>query len=174
MGNQEMPEWVETVIETTLKAKRALCDFANGPADGMPILIWRTDEQTHIVPLPTPNDDFTMADIISNIYKEVWAELGTPLRGALVSEAYVKTYREGEVPKFTKGEAKKELGTNPNVSECITIMSFNKEGLIKHSVLPYRYDDSGLPQFDEIVYADDMGGSVAEATHNFLDFINAK
>lgn len=174
MDNEKMPEWVENVVQTTLKAKKALCDFANGPADGDPILIWRTDDNTHIVPLPTPNDNFTMAEIITKIYKEVWAELGTPLLGALISEAYVKTYREGETPKFTRGEAKNALGIDPDVSECITIMSFNKEGLITHSVLPYRYDDSGLPQFDEVVHADDIGGSVTEATHNFLDFINAK
>jgi len=176
--NQELVEFADNVVSTALSAKRLLCEFAEGPADGIPLLVWQTKDGTQIVPLPTPDGDISLPEIMEVVLKEVWAGLGTPIHGSIVVEAFM-----GEVGSFDeikRGELEKRFKENPkSVSECMTVLTFNTAGQFCHSVLEYTYDDKGMPKFaDESVAnnQDDsvIGGEMVTIVGQFLKFINGQ
>ena len=173
----ELIDFTEAVVSTAHSAKYGLCEHAGGPADGMPLLIWQTKESTKIIPLPSPDSDVSLPEIMEIILQEVWAELGTPVHGALVVEAYIKETTEEEAPEIQKGELAREFQENPkSIGECLTVLAFNAEGQMRHSLFNYKYNDEGLPEFgEELVSEDDkIGGQMVVVFRKFLDFINAK
>lgn len=173
----ELIDFTKAVISTAHTAKYGLCEHAGGPADGMPVLIWQTKEDTKIIPLPSHDDDVSLPEIMEVILQEVWAELGTPVHGAIVLEAYIKDATEEEVPQIERGDLAKQFHKNPkSVGECLTVLSFNTAGQMRHSLFRYTYNDKGLPEFEkELLSEDDMiGGQMVVVFRNFLEFINAK
>lgn len=173
---KNIDDWLEKVIAITLKAKVALCEHTAGPADGMPLLLWQSKDAYHVVPLPDSTENEPLSQIMFDILRRVWVELGTPKYGAVVCEAYVKTYHEEEgIPKnIVRGDIQKSYPTDLSIKECITFISFDIDGEIRSGVVPYKYDDAGQPKFEDAEFCGIVGGAMYDSTRNFLDFINAK
>jgi len=173
----ELIDFTQAVISTAHSAKHGLCEHNGGPADGIPLLIWQTKEDTKIIPLPAPDKDVSLPEIMEIVLQEVWADLGTPVHGALVVEAYVREADEDEAKNLERGELSQQFSEDPtSVGECLTVLAFNTAGQMRHSVFSYTYNDKGLPEFGKELSSDDdeIGGQMVFVFRKFLDFINAK
>ena len=180
-NNGEFLQFVDAVVGTAQTAKRTLCEYAGGPADGCPLIIWEMKEGLRLIPLPnhTKDDDVSLSDVMGFLLHELWAELGTPVHGALVTEAFLKKANSSDedLSNLKKGDVYKEFSINPkNIQECVTVLAFSTSGLMRHAVVTYKYNDNGLPEFEETQYGEkkDIGGQIAVAVREFIEFINAK
>lgn len=175
---KEFIEFAEAVITTATTAKRTMCAHEGGPADGMPLLIWETKEETLIIPVPVPDDEeASFPEVMDYVLKEIWTELGTPINGAIVTEAFVQNMNTTERTNVKRGSLAKEFSENPkDIGECLVVFAFNTAGRIRHSVSNYKYNDIGQPEFDEIAHSegDDCRGQLTEVVRAFLDLINVR
>ena len=111
------------------------------------------------------------------VLKEIWTELGTPINGAIVTEAFSQKMDAVERTSIKRGSLAKEFSENPKgIDECLIVFAFNAAGRIRHSVSNYRYNDIGQPEFDGVAHSegDNCRGQLTKVVRAFIDLINVR
>lgn len=178
--NQEFGEFVAYAVHSMVTAKRNLCEAEGGPADGCPILVWvvRKDDETmdvEIIGCEQPTDDLPAPDLLYQALNYAFVECGAPVFGAFVSEAYMRQAEsEDEMKDFRRGELERDFHAkaDTDVVECMTALCFSSDGTKRHTVIAYKYDDNGMPQFAEPENSGLSGGAMVDVLDNFLGLLN--
>lgn len=175
----DFSEFMKDIMYVSKYAKSALCQDVGGPADGVPILVWVSKNSDgelapSIVACPTPTEELPARDVLYEALNEAFVELGAPVLGAFVSEAYLKrAVTDEERDGFKRGDFEREFKNNPdtNVAECITVIGFSSNGDREYHIVEYKYDDEGQPTYAEVVKDGMSGGALADVLENFLGLL---
>jgi hypothetical protein len=176
-------EFVARTVRTMMEAKLQLCEYVGGPADGTPILLWGMLESdgkltVHLCPATDEELDRTAPDGFYHALNTAFIRFGVPEYAAFVNEAYVKTDVEpSDFGRIQRGDIEREYRNTPSpegISECLTAVLFSRSGDKRHSVIIYKYDDKGLPVFDEPVDSGAHAGAIIDVLDNFMGMISAK
>jgi hypothetical protein len=181
ISTDDFPQFMTDIMDVSKYAKQALCADVGGPADGVPILVWVSlnedgEAAPAIVACPTPTEELPARDVLYAALNEAFVELGTPVFGAFVSEAYIKReVTEGERDTIKRGDMERDFKNNAetNVVECITIIGFSRTGHREYHIVEYKYDDSGQPNFSEVVRDGMSSGALVDVLDNFMGIITA-
>lgn len=176
-------EFVARTVKTMVEAKLQLCEYFGGPSDGTPILLWGISGKdgqltVHLLPLAHKSLGEEAPDVFYNALNNAFVRFGVPEYAAYVNEAYVKTQVDGDDMKSLKrGDIQREFQNSASprgISECLTAFCFSKEGETKHSVIVYKYNDVGLPVFDEPIDTGYYGGAIVDVYNNFMGLIRVE
>lgn len=141
-----------TIIELSRLGKRVICERERGPSDSSPFMIWQGagEDDVHIFPLKYNKNSSTM---LKNTFSEALTEFGLPRYIAVIGEAYVKSTKDiEEVKNIQHGELQENFLNNydASIKEVISVICFDLEGHILVNIVGYKYNDTGLPEFDEV------------------------
>jgi len=172
-NNERLSEYMEQILTTTQDAKTALCEHEGGPADGVPLMMWVTEEHgIAVCPLPVPEaDGVSMPQIMDYALRKAFVELGKPMFGAFIAEALIRQGSEQDLSNFRRGDLQREFQKNPMaVTECMTVLVFDGAGKMRHAVISYKYNDKGMPVYDKPQYNEhEVHGAVADAIDGFFE-----
>lgn len=167
-------EVLSAVIARAMEAKYELCVDNNGMTDAPPLMLGELPSGDGFL-MPDlleghPTDNLPMmlmalAEGMESNYKSVrWKWL------AYVVEGYAKPATE--VPEeWSRGDYETEYKENPNtdVREGIIVSVFSYDGTSTGATVFYRYDDHGLPVYDEPMLGEpvNLEGVVADIFRAF-------
>jgi hypothetical protein len=169
-----LSKYLEQLVSSTQDAKVALCEHEGGPADGMPLMMWITEEHgLAVCAMPLPErDGISMPEIIDYGLRKAFVDMGKPMYGAFIGEALVRrTSDTQEVVNHQRGDLQRSFQKDPmSVSECLTILAFDGTGEMRHACVTYKYNDFGMPEFDEPLYQEEKPqGAIAETVDDFFE-----
>ena len=167
--------FAEATVNLAKAAKFMMCADFRGPTDSPPILVWCTNDDISIIPMVQPTDDCPAPDALYESLHQAFMEYGVPRFVAVVVEAYIKQDLDPE-KTIQRGDLQKAFleASDPSVGEVLTVMAFDIAGHRSNTVIAYKYDDSGLPQFDEEIVekGDDVQGAIADVVSDFQKFVS--
>lgn len=157
--------------------KRALCEREGGPNDLIPMLHFKYQHLNAYCGMLLEGNPIQMVPV-------AWRKIledGIPEFMMFMVEGYAST--TPDLSNYRKGEMEKDFKNNPgsSVREVITIQAVDiKTGYQMTAVVPYKYGDNGLPEFEEPSVSTCEGDalncnipylfkSCREATMNFFD-----
>ena len=174
----EMTKFAETTVGLARTTKQILCDVERGPMDNPPMLVWHTQDDVHLLGLPTPNDTFPAYEVLASALSGAFTEFGVPRFVSVIVEAYATQLKDkSEADDFERGDLQKQFQKcNPNVVEVISIVTFDMGGKMVTDMLYYGYDDAGRPVFEEVIHDDDpvSGGMIIDVIEDFCSFVRAE
>ena len=149
-------EVLALVVEKAIQAKWILCEENGGIADAPPLLIGEfANGDGFIAPdLIEGHPTDTLPMMLTGLLEGMTEQYGTPkfLWLAYVVEGYCRpTMTEEEMEKAVRGELEAEYKSNPatTVREGIIATVYPWDGEPLAQTLLYRYDDNGMPVFDD-------------------------
>jgi len=157
-------EVLALVVDKAIQAKWILCEENGGIADAPPLLIGEfANGDGFIAPdLIEGHPTDTLPAMLSGLLEGMTERYGTPkfLWLAYVVEGYCRpTMTEEEMEKAKRGELEEEYKSNPdtNIREGIIATVYPWDGEAVAQTLLYRYDDNGMPVFDDIDESQEVG-----------------
>jgi hypothetical protein len=180
MEEENSPEQVlAMVVEKAKQAKWILCEENGGIADAPPILFGEfANGDGFIAPdLMEGHPKDTLPVMLDGLLQGMTNQYGTPkfLWLAYVVEGYCRpAMTDEEMEKAQRGEMEEDYKQNPStdVREGIIATVYPWDGEAIAQTLLYRYDDNGMPVFDE---ADDFqevgktgGGNIPDLFQMFI------
>lgn len=150
-------EEIKIALDTFVKMKVACCKNNNGPQDLIPMLHFKYSHLNGycgvLLPGGHPNETVVMA----------WEQIvqdGIPEFMIVMVEGYAK---KNISTKYKRGEMEEDFKNNPE-SEVVEILNIHgidmKTGDQADGLVSYKYNDKGLPDFDEPTYAPCTGESL--------------
>jgi hypothetical protein len=139
---------VKTAVEVFIKMKRSICEHEGGPQDLAPMLHFKYQHLNAYCGGLLAGNEHPL-----NMAPMAWRKVlddGIPEFVMLMIEGYASTSKPGE--DYVRGNMEKDFKDNPesNVREAITLQAIEiKTGKQFTAVVLYKYDDSGLPEFEE-------------------------
>ena len=174
----EMTKFAETTVGLARTTKQILCDVERGPMDNPPMLVWHTEDDVHLLGLPTPDNTFPAYEVLATALSGAFTEFGVPRFVSVIVEAYATQVKDvNEADDFERGDLQKKFQKcDPNVVEVISIVTFDMSGKMVTDMLYYGYDDAGQPVFDEVIHDDDpvSGGMIIDVIESFRSFVRAE
>lgn len=173
--SDELIEFCDATLGMAKTAKRMFCEFSRGPSDGPPVLIWLANDDVAICQMRMPTDDYPAPQALHDALQEGFAEFGVPRLVSVIVEAYAKReVQEDDFRNIKRGQLQEAFKQNadPSVEEVITCLTFDLTGRKRSAVIFYKYDDSGMPVFDEPVYEEsEMLGAITDVIDDFTKFV---
>jgi hypothetical protein len=171
-------EVLALIVAQAIGAKSALCEENGGIADAPPLLIGEFANGDGFM-APDFNEGHptdTLPVMLTGLLKGMTETYGTPefLWLAYVVEGYCRPeMTDEEAEKATRGEMEEEYKNNPasNVREGIVATIFPWDGDPLAVTLLYRYDDKGMPVFDELTNLEgnvSRGGVIPDLFQQFI------
>lgn len=187
MTPNDLSEFTKAIAIMAQAAKYALCQSHGGPADTPPVMLWHKLENAHrevsgdeleICALPMPSaDDETLSapNLFYSALTEGFVKFGKPAFVGFVSEAYMRTMSDKET-KFQRGDLQRAFqdGVTDDINEILSIVCFTTSGEIQHQVIIVKYDDNGLPMYEELSHqnVNTKSGAIVDVINDFLKFMN--
>jgi hypothetical protein len=137
---------VKTAIQAFISMKKDMCERQSGPFDLAPMLHFKYKHLKGYCGVLLIGEGSPM-----EMAAAAWGKVlghGVPEFMMFMVEGYA-TQNPSE---YKKGDMERDFKNNPDskVMEVITIQAIDiKTGLQMTGIVPYKYDDSGLPVFDE-------------------------
>ena len=151
-------EVLSLVVERAIEAKSLLCEENGGMVDSPPLLIGEfANGEGFVVPdLLEGHPTDTLPTILSGLFEIMSNKYQTPkfLWLAYVVEGYAKpiaSMTKEDEKNHERGNLENEYKNNPatDIREGIIATVFPWEGDPLSQTILYRYNDSGLPVYDE-------------------------
>lgn len=136
-------EELKSVVNLFCNMKKMICEHENGPHDLTPMMHFKYQHLNAPCGGLLMGDPFEMAPML---WRKVLDD-GIPEFMMLMMEGYSST----TMPN-AHGELERDFKENPNstVREVITVHAIDiKTGNQFTAVVPFKYGDSGLPEFDK-------------------------
>jgi len=157
-------EVLALVVEKAKQAKWFLCEENGGIADAPPLLFGEfANGDGFIAPdLLEGHPTETLPVMLDGLLKGMTEQYGTPkfLWLAYVVEGYCRpTMTEEEMEKVVRGEMEQDYKNNPatDIREGIIATVYPWDGEAVAQTLLYRYDDNGMPVFDDLADFQEVG-----------------
>lgn len=148
----ELTKEIEIALETFKKMKASVCDHMRGPHDLAPMLHLKYPHLNGYCGVLLPEGHPT--DTVPAAWERVIQD-GVPEFVIVMVEGYA-TISDTALPKdYRRGEMENDFKSNPEskVLEVLNIHGIDmKTGNQADGFVAYRYNDSGLPEFEEPSY----------------------
>ena len=166
---QTPQEILAQVIARAMEVKYQMCVDNNGMCDTPPVLIGELPTGEGFI-APDYNDGHptdTLPMMLS-VLAEMMVDKFSSVRWnwlAYVVEGYASPSQNGELPEgWHRGMLEEEYKTNPtsDIREGLIVSIYSWDGDTNCVSVFYRYDDNGLPVFDEADEQGETGGTIAD------------
>lgn len=155
---QDIEHLCEAIANIAQEWKVEICRLNKGPADLPARLFYRLETNRHLLA-----SKYLPGNPVAT-FPEVWEEVlaeGSPDFLAFVSEGY------GGPPQddCERGDLAREFRRNPDsaVTELLLIAAVDtRQGRHRNTMIPFRYDEHGVPQFKAYPWWEDRNGNVPE------------
>lgn len=145
MAAMTLEDEVRFITDHFCGMKTALCEREGGPSDLLPMLHFKYRHLNAYCGMVLPPEETVEA------LPAAWSKVledGIPEFMMIMVEGYAGTKTE----EYERGAMERDFRENPSssVREVITIQAVDiKTGNQITSVVPYGYDDRGMPEFDD-------------------------
>lgn len=176
----DMLEKVEHSMRVFMKMKTEGCRENKGPKDLIAMLhLEYENSQNVITPLHGHPAD-TLVQIFPHLIEfGKQNDHGNITNMILMTEGYASTAEKDEVPEYVRGEMEKDFKENVDskVMEVLNVQAVNIEtGEQTSGFVSYKYDDNGLPNFNDPEFVKCEGESlnarlpqIFNQCHNFIN-----
>jgi hypothetical protein len=146
---------IKQVMQNFIHLKKQTCEKNNGPQDLAPMyhLTLDNDEiMAAIAPIDMHPTEALMETLPLILFNQ------KPKFTMFMVEGYMQE-RETMPTQHIRGELEKDFKENAatTIRESITVHGIDKEGTQVMGVVSYKYDDFGMPVFDEPKFAEIVG-----------------
>ena len=164
-----MKEVLAEVLANAMEGKTAICEEHNGMVDAPPtILGCLPDGDTFAMPDLNDGHPTDNLPLMLEALAMALLENGKPVRWewlAYIVEGFAKPAGEVNADDHKRGDLEQEFRENPasSVREGIIVTVHGwKEGESLAGTAFYRYNDRGLPEFDEPEFSELPSGNIAD------------
>lgn len=176
--NEDYKEILERIASIARRAKYESCEENNGPTDGPPMLLGELEDGSGFMMPDTldghPTEHLPM---MLGVLEEGLMEKQGSLRWKWLAYV-VEGYASPDDPKdYERGDMENDYKTNPEspVREGVIITLFPWDGESMNVTHLYRYDDKGVPVWDdEPMYAEETGGMIPLFFRSFRNYCLAE
>ena len=133
--------------EALCKTKTDLCRKHNGQKNLAPMVHYflRRHEEGRVKLLVGPHSAIALAEVLEEIREEGSPELVLVLMDCSYSTAVGQTYRRGQLAEDFMHNARS------SVKECLAVTGIEaRTKRLQSLFINYKYDESGLPEFEEV------------------------
>ena len=151
---------IQQVMQNFIYLKKQTCEKNNGPADLAPmyhLTLDNDDIMAAIAPIDMHPTEALMETLPLILLNQ------KPKFTMFMVEGYMQE-RDTMPTNHVRGELEKDFKENAatTIRESITVHGIDKEGTQFMGVVSYKYDDFGMPVFDEPKFAE-IAGEMMEA-----------
>lgn len=181
----DLSDFASASTSLAIQIKEKICVEQRGPADGQPMLLWgKSDGSAFARCVDSPNDEQDAPEIVREALLSAFVEFGKPRFVSFWAEAVAYHPKDIEEAKsIERGELETRFREGVNdVFEVIAVITFDFTGHRKVNVVPFVYDDRGIPVFKS--YGDEKsspmgsdtsdGGAFVHVINDFVKFVNAE
>lgn len=159
-GRSSLEHICDELAASVQRVKTKMCRRHAGPIDAPPMLFHRLDGEDEL-----RITDFSYGHPVT-AFPLIWERIldeGNPDFVAVVTESYIRPHGDGEV--YRRGQYERDFKENPfsDVKEAVLITGVDlRQGRHRNTVIPFSYDDRGMPRFTRYPWRDDCGGNLGE------------
>jgi len=167
-----MEGFLKAVISLSQSAKEMICEMDKGPADIPPVLLWITLDGEMKTEALMITDEVIAPVAVQQALARAFAEHGKPRIAGLIVEAYARKDGTPE-QSWERGQLERDFlsGKVDGITECVTAFLFDLHNNTRTACLFYKYDDKGMPVFDEIsTEKEHTSGAIADVIERFIHF----
>ena len=178
---QTPQELLADVVARAMVVKYEMCVDNNGMCDSPPVLLGELPTGEGFI-APDYNDGHPTETLplMLSVLAEMMHDKFSSVRWnwlAYVVEGYASPSQNGEAPEgWHRGMLEEEYKTNPtsDVREGLIVSMYSWEGESIGATVFYRYDDNGLPVYDEPNLSEQrMEGTIADIFTAFTQMCHA-
>jgi len=166
-----MEGFLKAIISLSKETKQMVCEASRGPEDIPPVLLWITEQHEMKTEPLIITEEIIAPVAVQLALARVFGEHGKPRIASLVVEAYARDGGDGL--DLYRGQMEQDFlaGKMEGITECLTAFLFDLDGNARTVCIPYKYDDKGMPKFDEVdVEREHVGGAIADVIQRFVHF----
>lgn len=136
-------------VERVKLIKQEACERDGGPSDLMPMLVYHYEENGKQVVGIFMIQDTQLLTPSLNFAEQKW---GAPQQLVFIADSFIETLTGDEakdrIPQRGDLTQRFERG-DMSVKEALVVTIADRDGMVL-ATLPYHYDDSGMPVWDEV------------------------
>ena len=157
-GRLSLEQICDDLAAKAQRVKTEMCRLDAGPVDLNPLLFLRLDGAAELCFVPFPCSDPVAGFPL--IWERILEE-GHPDFIAIFTEGYFGPYHAEK--GHQRGQYERDFKENPfsDVKEALLIAGVDiRQGRYRNAVIPFSYDDGGMPHFTQYPWGDGSGGNL--------------